>query len=46
MDAQREPDPRWKEFTEEVDEQGTPIGFRIPNNDFLFKYDHEGGWED
>lgn len=40
------PDPRWKEFIEERDAQGKVIGFKLPGNDHLFKYDEFGGWTD
>ena len=29
-----------------LDEDGKAIGFKIPNNDFLFKFDEDGGWVD
>jgi hypothetical protein len=40
------PDPRWNEFIEQYDQDGKPIGFKLPGNDFLFKYDIDGGWDD
>lgn len=40
------PDPRWDEFIEEFDTNGKLIGFKLPNNSFLFEYDVDGGWED
>jgi hypothetical protein len=40
------PDPRWNEFIEELDANGKAIGFRLPDNDFFFKFDEDGGWED
>lgn len=46
MDDNTKPDPRWNEFIEEFDSEGKLIGFKLPNNDFLFKYDFDGGWED
>lgn len=46
MDKKRSPDPRFNEFTEQLDENGKPIGFVLEGSDFLFKYDEEGGWVD
>lgn len=46
MENKREPDPRWSEFEEVLDEHGTAIGFHLPNNEFFFRYDKDGGWED
>lgn len=46
MDKKREPDPRFQEFTESLDQDGKPIGFTLTDNDFLFKYDRNGGWVD
>lgn len=46
MEDTGKPDPRWEEFIEEMNEDGKAIGFKLPKNDFLFKYDTNGGWED
>jgi hypothetical protein len=46
MEKKRSPDPRFNEFTEQLDEYGKPIGFVLEGNDFVFKYDEEGGWVD
>jgi hypothetical protein len=46
MEASRKPDPRWENFIEQFDSNGTPIGFKLEGNDFLFKYDNLGGWTD
>lgn len=40
------PDPRFEHFTEVLGEDGKPIGFKLDNNNFLFKYDQKGGWHD
>jgi hypothetical protein len=41
-----EPNPRFAEFVERFDSSGIAIGFSLPNNDFLFEYDKDGGWYD
>ena len=46
MAKKRDPDSRFSEFNEVADENGKVIGFKIPNNDFLFKFDEDGGWLD
>lgn len=46
MGKKRDPDPRFSEFTEQLDENGKAIGFHIDGSDFLFKYDEDGGWVD
>jgi len=46
MDKKGLPDPRFTEFTEVFNGEGTLIGFSIPNSDFIFKYDSHGGWYD
>jgi hypothetical protein len=46
MEGRSLPNPRWNEFIEEYDSEGKAIGFKLPDNDFLFKYDVDGGWED
>ena len=46
MDKETQPDPRFAEFQEKLDEDGKAIGFIVPNCEFLFKYDSNGGWYD
>lgn len=46
MDSKGEPDPRFKEFTDVLNKEGKAIGFKIPNCDFEFLFDEDGGWED
>ena len=46
MEKDRQPDPRFSEFTEILDQDGKAIGFKIPDNDFLFEFDSDGGWVD
>ena len=46
MDKKREPDPRFQQFIEALSEDGKVIGFTLPDNPFLFKYDTNGGWLD
>jgi hypothetical protein len=46
MEASRKPDPRWENFIEQFNANGTPIGFKLEGNDFLFEYDDLGGWTD
>ena len=43
---EKEPDPRWANFVEVLDEKDKAIGFNLPDNTFLFKYDQFGGWHD
>ena len=40
------PDPRFDEFEEVVNDDGQAVGFTIPNNPFVFRYDSKGGWKD
>ena len=46
MQKKRQPDPRFNQFTEVLDEDGKAIGFKLPNNEFVFKFDEDGGWVD
>jgi hypothetical protein len=46
MEDKTKPDPRWNEFIEVFDENSKAIGFNLPDNAFLFKYEADGGWED
>jgi hypothetical protein len=46
MEAKREPDPRWASFIEYLDSDNKVVGFTLPDNDHLFKYNSEGGWHD
>lgn len=46
MENKSLPDPRFSQFTEELNEEGRVIGFSIPNCNFIFKYDRNGGWFD
>ena len=40
------PDPRFDAFEEVFDSNGIAIGFTLPNNSFVFRYDKKGGWKD
>jgi hypothetical protein len=40
------PNPRFSSFTEQLNEEGKPIGFTIPDCGFIFRYDTHGGWYD
>ena len=46
MDNNRLPEPRFNEFTEQLDEDGKAFGFLLTDSEFLFKYDRNGGWVD
>ena len=46
MEKDRLPDPRFSNFEEISDKEGKVIGFKIPDCDFLFEFDSDGGWED
>ena len=40
------PEERFKDFEEVFDGTGQPIGFTLPGNSFIFRYDAQGGWKD
>lgn len=46
MDFDDKPDPRFESFEEVFDSNGIAIGFTLPNNSFVFRYDKRGGWKD
>ncbi len=46
MSRNKSPDPRFKEFTEEFDQNKNPLGFKIAGCEHFFKYEADGGWKD
>lgn len=45
-DGEDFPDPRFNDFEEVFNSDGIAIGFTLPNNSFVFRYDKKGGWKD
>lgn len=43
---QDKPDPRFQNFEEVFNSDGIAIGFTLPENTFVFRYDGKGGWKD
>ena len=41
-----QPDPRFNDYEEVVNGKGIPVGFKLKNCEFFFKYDSNGGWKD
>ena len=39
-------DNRFKDFEEIFDGKGVAIGFTLPDNPFIFRYDANRGWKD